>query len=999
MASTALVATLRDANGAPDSGGKIYAYFKATTTPQNVYSDSGLTTAHANPVIANSAGIITLYVDNTRSYTLTAKSADDSVTYWSVDYTAGAANPWTYSGFGSPVTDTFTADGTTTTFTLSTTPVSEQYILISIGGVFQLTGDYTLSGNEVTFDSAPPSGQTIEIRTFVPSAVSLALYGSETVADNNAALKAATGATAGQIAVTRGAVTNNDRGQGRWIASTVNPGVTDTGQGLYITSTGTSGIYWYRIYDGRVQHSWFEGSGEKQRIQRLLATIPAGTQAAILNATVSSDETFEITKSVDLDRTGSTFNFTANVRGWKCIPSDIQVCDLTANYTLGSTTLAVTTMSPVPAAGSWVKIWSDAVDPQGRDSGSNTLQFRRAQWLRVKSATASAITLEQPIRDPKGVSPISTAGDEALVDAYTTALNAKIIIPSAVRLKVIGGTDAYEDGHDADGWNSELWAIGGLVRPVFEDATITRGYSHGFSAKGCAFPTFERCSVSNLTDDTSSGQYGYGFADQACYGHRAKNSQGSGTRHVLTTSHVAAHSDETNVERLLGSGESDGFLWVGNDCFGGAVNPIDTHHGAVNGAIVDCRSEDTDGNGLQVRGREIVVRNFSGRNIGGALVNVRTDYSSGDPDDDNWTAHKDLGPTTCVIDGLSGECVGDIIHAVGAAEVLVTGAVKTRNTQTRQIFAEASNVIVNALCRFETSDFNGAATIDTTDGAAVLHADYESSLPHAQGILFASGADVYYDGTSAAANTGNIYLASAETTAYIATLARVRGLLNTDFEVFDDTYTNTISTQNFGRWVVSQAGDDDQIPVNFASHTGNYVETADNTGRIDTLDNTSQLKHVSRDNTEGLTATHGGSPATWAHTPDDLSHKAIDVDGGRLEVEISGTKSGTGGTATIPVTLGGSSTLVTATLPAAATAYRIKVSVLCTADNAQDVILDGYAEGGGTVTPIFARATATVNLSAASSHLTFTGTPTASDTLTCRTSDVYASAVVKGFAS
>lgn len=998
MSSTALVATLRDANGNIDSGGKIFAYEKSTVTPQNVFTDSALTTPATNPVIANAAGVVLLYVDDSKSYTLTARSADEATTYWSVDYTAGAANPWTYSGFGSPVTDTFTGDGSTVVFTLSTTPVSAQYLLISIGGVFQLTQDYTLSGNEITFDSAPPDGEDIEIRTFVPSAVSLALVGSETVVDNNAALKAATGVSAGQIAITRGAVTNNDGGQGRWIASTVDPGVTDDGQGLYITSTGTSGIYWYRIYDGRIFHTWFEGSTNQQKIQRMLVAAPDGAQLRISGA-VSCDAKLSITKSADLDCTDADFVWTADVRGIEFSPDDIQVCDLTANYTLGSTTLTVATMDPIPSPGDVIKIWSDAVDPMARDQGSEAQQYRMATWLTVKSATANTITLEQPIADPKGVSPTSTAGDEALVEAFTTALNAKIIIPSAKRLTIQGGTYRHEDGHDADGWNSEIIAVVGTVGFTIRDATIPRGYYHGVSLKGCVYPLVENCIINNLTDNTAQDQLGYGVADQACYVGKVSDTRGAQNRHLLTTSHVLSSSDDTNVERLLASGQSIDFVW--RDCkgAGGAVNPFDTHHGAVGGVIENCVSRDTDGNGVQLRGRGLVLKNFKGYNIGGDLVQARTDYSSGQTDDDFWNASKTRGPTTCRIEGLEGDCKGDVIHAIGAQEVLLTGSVRTRNAQTRQIFAEFSNVLISAQMRLETSDLDGGATIDDTDGAAVFRAEYDSALPHPQGLFFQGGCDVYYDGTNAAVDTTNLFLALAETTAFIENAGRVRALLNSDFEVFDDTYTSTIGCQGAGRWVISQAGDDDQIPLNFASHPGNVVETPDNTGLLDTLDNTSQLKHVSRDNAVGLTATHGGSPATWTHTPDDLSHKALDVAGGKLTTEISGTKSGTSAAATVAISLGGGGALITPSIPAAATDYELTAAVIATADNAQDVIVKGYAEGGGTVTPIFERATATVDLAAASQHLSFVGTPASGDTLTCRTSEVKASAVVKGFAS
>jgi len=48
--------TFFDANGNPLSGGKIYAYANGTSTLQNTYSNSALSSANTNPLILNSAG-------------------------------------------------------------------------------------------------------------------------------------------------------------------------------------------------------------------------------------------------------------------------------------------------------------------------------------------------------------------------------------------------------------------------------------------------------------------------------------------------------------------------------------------------------------------------------------------------------------------------------------------------------------------------------------------------------------------------------------------------------------------------------------------------------------------------------------------------------------------------------------------------------------------------------------------------------------------------------
>ena len=66
--------------------------------------------------------------------------------------------------------DTFTGDGTTTAFTLSTAPVTGRLLQITIDGIMQAISSYTLSGLVVTFSEAPPFNAAIEVRKFIRNA-------------------------------------------------------------------------------------------------------------------------------------------------------------------------------------------------------------------------------------------------------------------------------------------------------------------------------------------------------------------------------------------------------------------------------------------------------------------------------------------------------------------------------------------------------------------------------------------------------------------------------------------------------------------------------------------------------------------------------------------------------------------------------------------------------------------------------------------------------------
>ena len=60
-------------------------------------------------------------------------------------------------------TDTFTANGSSTAFTLGQTVHSENQTIVFLNGVYQFKDTYTLSGTTLTLDTAPSNGVSIEV--------------------------------------------------------------------------------------------------------------------------------------------------------------------------------------------------------------------------------------------------------------------------------------------------------------------------------------------------------------------------------------------------------------------------------------------------------------------------------------------------------------------------------------------------------------------------------------------------------------------------------------------------------------------------------------------------------------------------------------------------------------------------------------------------------------------------------------------------------------------
>ena len=62
-------------------------------------------------------------------------------------------------------TDTFTGNGSTTAYALGITPVDLNAVEVYLNGLYQNVSTLTLSGNTITFATAPPNGVIIEVRS------------------------------------------------------------------------------------------------------------------------------------------------------------------------------------------------------------------------------------------------------------------------------------------------------------------------------------------------------------------------------------------------------------------------------------------------------------------------------------------------------------------------------------------------------------------------------------------------------------------------------------------------------------------------------------------------------------------------------------------------------------------------------------------------------------------------------------------------------------------
>ena len=64
------------------------------------------------------------------------------------------------------IANSFTGDGSTTAFTLTQNPASENNTQVFLDGVYQLKNSYAVSGTTLTFDAAPANSTAIEVMMF-----------------------------------------------------------------------------------------------------------------------------------------------------------------------------------------------------------------------------------------------------------------------------------------------------------------------------------------------------------------------------------------------------------------------------------------------------------------------------------------------------------------------------------------------------------------------------------------------------------------------------------------------------------------------------------------------------------------------------------------------------------------------------------------------------------------------------------------------------------------
>lgn len=194
--------TAWDAAGAVEPGAKLYFYVTGTTTPKDTYSNSGLSVANANPMIADAAGRFGAIFLGSGDYKVILQDAD-GVQIWSADPVARATPASATTTVAGIVELATQAEGLVGTSTSLVPPVSVVTDMIQQGFMYA-TGGGTANAQTATLSISPPAlaaGMAVVMKATVTNtgATTLNLAGLGAVAVKVAGGAGATACSGGEI--------------------------------------------------------------------------------------------------------------------------------------------------------------------------------------------------------------------------------------------------------------------------------------------------------------------------------------------------------------------------------------------------------------------------------------------------------------------------------------------------------------------------------------------------------------------------------------------------------------------------------------------------------------------------------------------------------------------------------------------------------------------------------------------------------------------------------
>ena len=387
-----------------------------------------------------------------------------------------------------------------------------------------------------------------------------------------------------------------------------------------------------------------------------------------------------------------------------------------------------------------------------------------------KTRSQTTITLTIPLKEVKGVSPTSAAGEESIVNSYDVTKDSngniidapRVIVLPRTSMSWIGGELAFEEGYDSTPWNKPVLKCSGYTNPKFSEIVITRGYQHGISLTGTVHAIIKDCSISNLTNNTSQSQYGYGVATAGTFKTLVDGCTFANTRHGFTTSSRSYQWDSgatppiiPTTSQYLGGGRDQSGMVV--NCYGDGNNDnsvFDTHMCAQDYVFNNCVVDGAE-SGFAIRGRNVTVSNCKTFNVNRGIL-AHTEYAGSASNSDAWANDKNHMTSVRINDcefnaynypmhmkALTSCDIADVVANAGQAIVL---------------FVEGCKVNLHGTNTFAVSNFHGTKDANSVNDKGMITVTGSTSLASYidPGIFVSPGSYLRLDGTLATSDSNDL---------------------------------------------------------------------------------------------------------------------------------------------------------------------------------------------------------------------------------------------------
>jgi len=527
--------------------------------------------------------------------------------------------------------NTYTGDNSTATFTLPSAPWADAVVFAYLDGLMQDDSEWSVAGDNITFNTAPGTGVNIELVVLTAGTVTAAQANASNAAISaaEAAASAASAAAAanevGQVsdytalkalaAGGLGVVSVKAAARGgmfTWRSGDQSANITaDPSEGIYVPPssdvTGASGAWARNVADGRYNGKWFgivaDGSTDiAAKLQDAIdladtnsigaVFLPRDANAYAWNAQVTGAE------GVAIELYGDYLMGTAaNTPAYFVSGSEGSAVSVTATATKGDTSVTVGAGDESGfTAGGWARIYAtDVIDSQRTST-------KVAELVRVESTSSGSIVLDQSLE-------------------FTYATSPSIVPVTLVQSPVLRGDfKVYATGAaDNDLYFCRFLLCESVYCSGFDAERID---DRAVGVEDCAGALIENWTCKN----TETSSTGYGVSIIGCSkGVRIFNWEASDVRHAISTNNSSGRGGAPEVR----AGFGDIFGSPLTNPGGVATSPLDTHAACTSVHYHDITIYGSSGDAVNIEAANVICERL--KVIGSGAAGIRVLHYSDQP--------------------------------------------------------------------------------------------------------------------------------------------------------------------------------------------------------------------------------------------------------------------------------------------------------------------------------------------------------------------------------